>query len=53
VYCDTPNDVAQNRGTWCRQNACSARQAEGACLEDIRALCGAVVEPLYIEYKEN
>jgi hypothetical protein len=50
VYCDTPNDVAPNRGTWCRQSGCSRKQAEDDCLEDVRAVCGNVVEPFFMEY---
>ncbi|MET0390765.1 MAG: hypothetical protein ABW321_32630, partial [Polyangiales bacterium] len=46
VYCDAP---AANRGTWCRQKACSRPQAEGDCGEDIRSVCGSVTQPYYFE----
>lgn len=50
VYCDTPADIA-NRGTWCRQKACSREQALGDCNEDVSNVCGKKIEPFYMEYK--
>lgn len=49
VYCDTPADIA-NRGTWCRQKACSREQALADCMEDVENTCGATTQPFYMEY---
>lgn len=49
VYCDTPANIA-DRGTWCRQTGCSREQALADCMEDVRAVCGATVQPFLMEY---
>ncbi len=49
VYCDTPANIA-DRGTWCRQKACSREQALGDCMDDVKAVCGATVQPFLMEY---
>jgi hypothetical protein len=49
VYCDTPSDIA-NRGTWCRQKACSQPQALANCMEDARSVCGGIKQPFFMEY---
>lgn len=49
VYCDTPSDIA-NRGTWCRQKACSRPQALGNCMEDAQRVCGGITQPFFMEY---
>jgi hypothetical protein len=53
VYCDTPNNVAANRGTWCVQEACSQEQALDDCKEDARRpdICNGITEPFYMEYQ--
>jgi hypothetical protein len=49
VYCDTPDDVFPNRGTWCRpQNGCSNEQAWGRCLEILEENTCKLHEPRYI-----
>jgi hypothetical protein len=50
VYCDTPDSVAANRGTWCRQLACTPGQALGSCEERIPDTCGTKIEPFLMEY---
>jgi hypothetical protein len=50
MYCDTPPDVA-NRGTWCRQKACSREQALADCNEDVAEVCGTKIEPFLMEYQ--
>ena len=50
MYCDTPADIA-NRGTWCRQEACSREQALADCKEDVKNICGAMTQPFFMEYK--
>jgi hypothetical protein len=50
VYCDTPADVA-DRGTWCRQKACSREQALADCKEDVQRVCGGFTQPFLMEYK--
>jgi hypothetical protein len=49
VYCDTPASIA-DRGTWCRQKACTRQQALGDCMEDIQSACGATTQPFYMQY---
>jgi hypothetical protein len=49
VYCDTPADIA-DRGTWCRQKACSREQALADCLEDIVPACGTTIQPFFMQY---
>ncbi len=52
VYCDTPNDVAKNRGTWCRKNDadCSNAEVDADCNASIKDVCGPAVNPLFIEH---
>jgi hypothetical protein len=50
VYCDTPDAVAPNRGTWCRQLACSPEQALAECEESIPGTCGTKIEPFLMQY---
>lgn len=52
VYCDTPNDVAANRGTWCRRTDpdCANAEVDSDCKVDIEEVCGPVVTPLFTEY---
>jgi hypothetical protein len=50
VYCDTPANIA-NRGTWCRQTACSREQALADCKEDVERVCGAFTQPFLMEYQ--
>ncbi|HEX6241442.1 MAG TPA: hypothetical protein VFZ61_11130 [Polyangiales bacterium] len=49
VYCDTPSNIA-NRGTWCRQKACSQPQALANCMEDAQSVCGGITQPFFMEY---
>jgi hypothetical protein len=49
VYCDTPADIA-DRGTWCRQKACTRQQALSDCMEDVQSACGATTQPFYMQY---
>jgi len=49
MYCDTPDNVAANRGTWCRQQACSREQALGDCREDVARVCGTLIEPFFMD----
>jgi hypothetical protein len=52
VYCDTPASVAANRGTWCKQDACSREEALADCVNNIVPLCGAVtMEPFHMEFE--
>jgi hypothetical protein len=51
VYCDTPDDVATNRGTWCQQKACSREQALADCNEDVSDACGTKIAPFYMQYQ--
>jgi hypothetical protein len=50
VFCDTPDEHAANRGTWCVQEGCSREQADDDCEEDVLDRCGAFVEPFFMEY---
>jgi hypothetical protein len=50
VYCDTPANIA-DRGTWCRQKACSREQALADCKEDVQNVCGGFTQPFLMEYK--
>jgi hypothetical protein len=49
VYCDTPDDVARNRGTWCKQNACSPQQALDHCDAILRDVGCSRHEPFYFD----
>lgn len=49
VYCDTPDDVAPNRGTWCKQQACSAQQAIDHCDEILQNIGCTRHEPFFFE----
>lgn len=51
MFCDTPDEVARNRGTWCRQNACSPQQALDDCKQDVEGVCGETVEPFFMQYQ--
>ena len=54
VYCNTPADVAENRGTWCRQRACSREEALADCVNNIVPLCGgATAEPFFMEFAKE
>jgi hypothetical protein len=49
AFCDTPDNVVPNRGTWCKpQNGCNNDQAWGRCLEILEANSCTVHEPHYI-----
>ncbi|MDF3064992.1 MAG: hypothetical protein K0R38_593 [Polyangiaceae bacterium] len=52
VYCDTPDNIAKNRGTWCqKQDAdCSSAEVDADCNAIIKDVCGSVVNPLFIEH---
>lgn len=52
VYCDTPDDVATNRGTWCQKKDadCSNAEVDADCNASIKDVCGSVVNPLFIEH---
>lgn len=49
VYCDTPDEVAPNRGTWCRRGTanCSMVQAEADCREDVAGESCPWLPPIY------
>jgi len=49
VYCDTPDNVAPNRGTWCKPLApCTPDQASAACLDILATISCSLHEPYYV-----
>jgi len=47
-WCDTPDDVATDRGTWCwQENGCNSDQAWGRCEEILSELSYQVHQPVY------
>lgn len=47
-WCDTPDNVATNRGTWCwPENGCNSDQAWGRCQEILKELGCQVHKPVY------
>lgn len=52
VYCDTPDDVATSRGTWCRRADpdCTNAEVDSYCKARVAEKCGSFTQPALTEY---
>jgi len=52
VYCDTPDSVAKNRGTWCRRTDpdCTKAEVDSDCKAMVEDKCNVFTQPVLTEY---